>query len=373
MGKVLLLTLRIFSDTGGIERVGRVAGKVLHELCMENGGKLSICSMYDEPGEIDERYFPSEIFTGFGIAKMKFIASCVKKGIKSDIVILSHINLLVVGYIIKLFSPKTKLMLMAHGIEVWEPFSFARRKMLVKCDNILCVSQYTKDRMMQLNLFNAEKLTVLNNCLDPFLQELPTLEKDTALLSRYHLSKNDEVLMTLTRLVTKEKYKGYDQVIQSIPQLLKKHPDLKYLLVGNYDQNEKQRLDEIIQQLQLEDRVIFTGFVPDEELAAHFSLADIYIMPSEKEGFGIVFIEAVFYGKPVIAGNKDGSTDALLHGKLGTLIDPHSNVQLEEAVHNIFENEEAFIPDRRLLMEHFSFEVYKEGWKKIVFPGTLPQ
>jgi glycosyltransferase involved in cell wall biosynthesis len=370
MSKVLILTLRIFSDTGGIERVSRVAGKALHELCMENGSKLSICSMYDEQSEVDERYFPSETFTGFGIAKMKFIVSCVKRGIKSDIIILSHINLLVVGYLIKIISPKTKLMLMAHGIEMWEPFSFSRRKMLVKCDNLLCVSQYTKDRLLHLNLFNVEKLTVLNNCLDPFLQELPTMEKNAALLSRYNLSKNDKVLMTLTRLVTKEKYKGYDQVIQSIPALSKKYPNLKYLLVGNYDQNEKHRLDEMIQQLQLENEIIFTGFVPDEELAPHFSLADIYIMPSEKEGFGIVFIEAIFYGKPVIAGNKDGSTDALLNGKLGTLIDPHSNVQLEEAVNNIFENKKAFIPDRRLLMEHFSFEVYKKGWKEIVFSGN---
>ena len=80
----------------------------------------------------------------------------------------------------------------------------------------------------------------------------------------------------------------------------------------------------MIKKRGLQQQVIFTGFVPDEELADHFNLADIYIMPSEKEGFGIVFIEAMFYHKPVIAGNKDGSVDALLNGSLGLLVNPES-------------------------------------------------
>ena len=366
MGKVLLLTLRVFSGTGGIEKVSKLAGKAIHELCMENGGELSVCSMYDEPGDIDEKYFPSAIFFGFGIDKIKFTRSCVRKGIKSDVVILSHINLLLVGYLIKLFSPNTKLMLIAHGIEVWEPLSFVRKKMLAKCDRIICVSRYTEETVMHVNSFNNEKFTVLNNCLDPFLEKLTTTEKDAGLLARYGMTQNEKVLMTLTRLAAKEKYKGYDQVIQSLPALLKRNPNLKYLVVGNYDEAEKSRLDEMITGLDLTDKVIFTGFVPDEELAAHFSLADIYIMPSEKEGFGIVFIEAMYYGKPVIAGNKDGSTDALLGGKLGTLIDPNNKEELENAVNHILADEKSFIPDRELLMENFSFEAYKRGWRELV-------
>ena len=74
--------------------------------------------------------------------------------------------------------------------------------------------------------------------------------------------------------------------------------------------------------MNLSESVIFTGYVKDEEVAAHFSIADIYIMPSTKEGFGIIFIEAMFYGKPVIAGNKDGSADALQNGTLGILVNP---------------------------------------------------
>ena len=106
--------------------------------------------------------------------------------------------------------------------------------------------------------------------------------------------------------------------------------------------------------------------MPDEELAAHFSLADVYIMPSEKEGFGIVFIEAMYYNKPVIAGNKDGSTDALLNGKLGLLVNPESLEEVSAAIMKMMEHKEQYLPDRKLLMENFSYPVYKEKWREVL-------
>ena len=65
-------------------------------------------------------------------------------------------------------------------------------------------------------------------------------------------------------------------------------------------------------------------------------------MPSEKEGFGIVFIEAMFYGKPVIAGNKDGSVDALCNGELGLLVDPGSVTEIATAIKKMLVNPAAF-------------------------------
>ena len=75
--------------------------------------------------------------------------------------------------------------------------------------------------------------------------------------------------------------------------------------------------------LQLERHVIFCGKVPDAELADHYRLASVFALPSEKEGFGIVFLEALGCGLPVLAGNRDGSCDPLEDGRLGLLVDPH--------------------------------------------------
>jgi asparagine synthase (glutamine-hydrolysing) len=366
VNKVLFLTLRTFSITGGIEKVSKVAGKALDELCTEAGNELEVCSMYDEQKDIDEKYIGDQKFTGFGINRLNFMLQCVLKGTKNSTVILSHANLLPVGYLIKLFSPKTRLVLIAHGIEAWQPFSGIKKRMLFKCDQILSVSKYTKDVLVELNGYPAQKIQVLNNCLDPFL-EVPVVKgKDAHLLERYHLQKDDTVLMTLTRLATKERYKGYDVVIKSLQNLRETNPHLKYLIVGKYDSKEKSRLDKLIAKAGLEEHVIFAGFVPDEELADHFNLADIYIMPSEKEGFGIVFIEAMYYNKPVIAGNKDGSVDALLNGRLGLLVNPESLEEVSSAISRIMDHKEQYLPDRELLMENFSFPVYKEKWREVL-------
>jgi asparagine synthase (glutamine-hydrolysing) len=364
--KILFLTLRIFSSIGGIEKVSKVAGKALYDLGRQSGDEVRICSMYDEQDDVDDKYFPAEAFTGFGINKLRFMTACVRRGVKNDIVILSHANLLLVGFFIKLLSPKTKLVLIAHGIEVWEPFTGIRKRMLLKCDKILAVSQFTKDVLIQLNKVSQKKLQVLNNCLDPFLEEPVDKEKDAGLLAKYHISGADRVLMTLTRLAAKERYKGYDLVIESLCKLKEAYPGLKYLIVGKYDDREKVRLDKMIQKHQLENQVIFAGFVPDEALAEHFNLADIYIMPSEKEGFGIVFIEAMYYNKPVIAGNKDGSVDALLNGRLGLLVNPVSEEEITSAITKMILDKKHYLPDPRLLMEHFSYPVYKNKWKEIL-------
>jgi glycosyltransferase involved in cell wall biosynthesis len=74
----------------------------------------------------------------------------------------------------------------------------------------------------------------------------------------------------------------------------------------------------------------------------------------------------MYYNKPVIAGNKDGSADALLNGKLGLLVNPSSKEEVAEAIENIIDNRGQYLPDHTLLMEHFSFETYKEKWRKVL-------
>lgn len=358
--KVLFLTLRVFSATGGIEKVCKVVSLALSELCPAiHCRQIQVYSMYDEDSDADKKYIDPSLFKGYNQNKLHFSWAAIWGGIKSDVVILSHINLLSIGYIIKLISPKTKIILYAHGIEVWGPLSGLRKKMLHKCDTIIAVSHFTKEKMItQYGLAN-EKISVINNCIDPYLPALNSKQKDTVLQERYHLSSSNIVLLTLTRLSSKELYKGYDHVLISLKHLKDKFPNIKYLVVGKYDDIEKDRLDEIIREHSLQQYVIFTGYIPDEELAKHYCLADIYVMPSKKEGFGIVFVEAMHYGLPVIAGNKDGSTDALCNGKLGILVDPDKQEEIDSAIEKIILNSKQYLPDHNLLNDAFSFESYK--------------
>jgi glycosyltransferase involved in cell wall biosynthesis len=344
----------MFSSTGGIEKMARIIGKALNESIKD----LTIFSSHDEENP-DNIYFPQGIFYPFKGNKARFMIEGIRKGRKSDLVLLSHINLLPVGYFIRLLSPKTRIVLLAHGIEIWGPLSRIKKMMLAKCSLIISVSRYTDTRIKE-QLGAGIRTTVLNNCLDPYLKHDPVENKPAELLNRYNLSDKNFVLLTLTRLSSEEKYKGYDKVLESLQKLLPEFPGLRYLIIGKYDLEEKKRMDDLIDKMGLRHAVILTGFIPDEELALHYSLADLYIMPSMGEGFGLVFIEAMFFGLPVIAGNCDGSVDALLDGRLGTLVNPQNEKEITSAIEKIIHNKESYLPDQGLLMKNFSYEIYKE-------------
>lgn len=355
---VLFLTLKVFSSTGGIEKVCRIAGKAMYETCTHFNKRLKIYSMHDSQlSAADNLYFPTEIFTGFDVNKISFMRHAIEQGSKSKVVVLSHINLLLAGWLIKKMHPSVKIVLFAHGIEVWDPVSSFKRKMLASCDEIVSVSEFTCRKMINVHGMEPSHCTVLNNCLDPFLPLLKNVVIDPALKEKYGFAASDKILFTLSRLAAKERYKGYDKVMEAMVEL--HSPNVRYLIAGSYDAEEKKFIDDTISKCKLEGRVVLAGFIPDEEVAAHFAMSDCYVMPSIKEGFGIVFIEAMYYGLPVIAGNADGSVDALQNGRLGLLVNPGNVDEIRNAIQQVLDNKEKFLPNQQLLAEHFSYDSYK--------------
>lgn len=353
----LFLTLRTFSATGGIEKVCRVFTHALAQL-KSKGISASIFSMYDRPADIQEKYTTETHFRGFSGNQFSFIFKSVTKGLASDQIVLSHINLLLVGWLIKKLAPRKKLLLFAHGIEVWQILSPMRRHMLKSCDMLIAVSSYTRDQLIRVHNVHPEKIQVLNNCIDPFLPPPLERRKLPSLMRSLGLREDDFVLMTLTRLSSSELYKGYDQVLKVVAEMPSQHPQIKYIVVGKSDTAERERLGRLVNELGISSQVIFTGFVPDEELADYFSIADLFIMPSKKEGFGIVFLEAMYYGLPVIAGNADGSVDALCKGELGLVVNPDDIDEIIQAVEKVISDRVRFLPDRSVLINKFSFKSY---------------
>ena len=364
---ILFLTLKVFSATGGIEKVCRVAGKAMYEFGLENNTPVNVFSMHGPVNAAKGNiYFPAEIFKGYHSAKFRFVADAVSTGRKSNTVVLSHINLLLVGWLIKKVNPSAKLILIAHGIEVWQPLNARQKMMLKSCDEIISVSNFTAEKITAIHGVPAEKSLVLNNCIDPYLGKPESTAKDISLLKRYGFAADDIILLTLTRLSEKDRYKGYDHVLTSMATLIKENSKIKYLLAGSYDPEEKKYIDGLIETLGIGENVVLSGFIKDEELPAHFLLSDIYVMPSVKEGFGIVFVEAMYYGIPAIAGNEDGSADALLNGKLGLLLDEVTPGAITAAIRKMIAHRQQYIPDHKLLMEHFSYETYKRKLEEIL-------
>lgn len=328
----LFLSLKTFSHTGGIEKVNRILMKAGTDIQSDHLIRFNALSLYDS--EPDEKYINKRRFKGHQGHLRQFIYAAVKKGIKSDVVMLSHINLSLVGVLIKIFSPQTKVILQAHGIEVWKSLSFIKKKLLNKVDIILPVSDFTKQKLTELHGVNNKKCIVLNNSLDPFFETAPQTKHINYLKKYYDIKEGQKIILTLTRMSSSEKYKGYDQIINALPEIKAHFPTVRYLLAGKYDSNEIKRVRRLVKKNDCKDQITFLGFVPDEYLSALFSLADVFVMPSKKEGFGIVFIEAMACGIPVIGGNADGTVDALKNGLLGSLIDPDNAEELKSSIIN---------------------------------------
>src|SRR5207247_1514684 len=112
--------------------------------------------------------------------------------------------------------------------------------------------------------------------------------------------------------------------------VLLQHPETIYLIVGDGD--DRQRLEALASEFAVQDKVRFAGPVADEELADYYRLADVLVMPSTGEGFGIVFLEAMACAINVIGGNQDGSIDPLVDGAVGSAIDPEDSDELVSAI-----------------------------------------
>ena len=136
--------------------------------------------------------------------------------------------------------------------------------------------------------------------------------------------------MTVSRLAASERYKGHDRVITALPSLVAERPNITYLIVGEGD--DRTRLERLATQVGVSENVCFVGPVLHSELPDYYRLADVFVMPSTGEGFGIVFLEAMASGVPVIAGNSDGSRDPLCDGSFGTLIDSGNTYELQAAI-----------------------------------------
>ncbi|MCZ4244692.1 glycosyltransferase family 4 protein [Pedobacter punctiformis] len=370
--KILFLTLNTFSLTGGIEKVNRTFSKVLDDL--QKTGEVEACtsmSMYDD--QPDVRYISANNFKGFNGKRSRFGISALLKGITTDMIILSHINLLIFGKMIKTIHPKKRIILFAHGIEVWSGLPGWKIKFLKQHCEIWAVSNFTSQKLLDYQI-PERNIKILNNCLDPYFTPSLSLEKPKNLLAKYNLQSSQPVLFTLSRISSKEQYKGYDQVINALSQVLQKYPDLIYILAGKADDDEKNRIESLIKQHRLEHNVMLTGYLADEEIPEHFNLADIFVMPSKGEGFGISFIEAATSGCAIIGGNKDGSTDALLNGELGTLVDPDHLPELENAIFDLLEKPKpANYSELQQLkcLNNFGYEKYKENVSNLLFNRHL--
>ncbi|MBT4723171.1 glycosyltransferase family 4 protein [Candidatus Falkowbacteria bacterium] len=158
-------------------------------------------------------------------------------------------------------------------------------------------------------------------------------ENDKELLNKYSIKESDKVIMFVGGLGQNHYFKGVDDLIKSFEYL--KDDNLKLLIVG--DGNLRDRYKALAKELKIENRVIFAGYVDDEQLSNHYNLADILVLPSteKNEAFGIVLIEAMAHGKPVIASDLPGVRQVVAKGNNGFLVKQNSPEDIAKKIQDL--------------------------------------
>ena len=197
-----------------------------------------------------------------------------------------------------------------QGLEQQIPLAAKRLASLVQAHQLIAVSSHTAELVKALPGLNQAPLVCLPNTFrsDHFKLQLPRAR------SPLH------TLLTVCRLDASEGYKGVDRLLHALPQVINAIGPVRYLVAGRGD--DLPRLQNLAESLGLQDVFQPLGFVATADLPRLYDSADAFVMPSTGEGFGIVFLEAMACGTPVLAGNRDGSVDALDSGRLGLLVDP---------------------------------------------------
>ncbi len=375
--RILVLTTDAFHGHGGIARFCR---DLLTALCAYPAcAEVVALPRFADLASGDEQLPPKLRYVTSGLGgKLQYAAAVFREAMRRgrfDLVVCAHVNLLPFAFIAKRLHG-APLALIIYGIDAWQPTNHGLANRLIgSVDAIVSISELTRERLFAWAPATAAESFILPCTVD--LQRFTPGPKPALLLDRYGL-RGKRVLMTLGRMAAEEQAKGFDQVLEVLGDLSSEIPELAYLVMG--DGSDRPRLQKKARALGVADRVVFTGRIDEAEKVDHYRLADAYVMPSISEGLGIVFLEAMACGVPVVGSKVDGGREALRGGKLGILVDPDDRAELRQAILVALERPRGVVPDG---IEYFAYTTFERRCHALVDtivgrnsaganPGTVP-
>ncbi len=230
-----------------------------------------------------------------------------------------------------------------HGNDVLEPqrsFFYTRlmRNVFRSAKGILPNSGFTANSVSDLDI-PRNIITVIGCGIIP--QDLKNACCGKSIREQFAIG-SKPLLVTVGRLVNR---KGQDMVILALPKILQSFPETIYMIVG--EGKEQERLERLAAETGVKKNVIFTGFINDDEMYTCMAECDLFVMASrdlpeegEVEGFGIVFLEAGCFRKPVIAGRAGGMVDPVVDGETGYLVDPTNPEDIAQKIVTLLDNKE---------------------------------
>jgi phosphatidylinositol alpha-1,6-mannosyltransferase len=246
-----------------------------------------------------------------------------------------------------------------HDVEAWDPMPAVRSAALAGAALRIANSRFTAERVMSAHPDVGEVMPCP-------LALLPAVEPYDAGASQARFGSH--AVIVVGRMNASERYKGHDQLLQAWPAVLKRVPDAQLIVVGDGD--DVPRLKAEAGALGIETGVSFPGFVSETELNALYRDAALFAMPSRREGFGLVYLEAMSRGLPCIGSVHDASGEVIEDGLTGVLVDQADIPSLAARIAELLEDpvsRQAFgEAGRRRVQAHFTYERFAERLKGLI-------
>ncbi len=302
-------------------------------------------------------------------SKLRYLYACLRTAFSEprfDLILCGHIHLLPFAKLLGMFYGCPVIPII-YGIEAWTPTPHPIVNFLCsRLKSFIAIRKLTARCLIEWAKLPHKNYYYLPNCIDRSKYGLHP--KNGPLIQRYGLA-GKIVIVTAGRLDTGlfDDRKGFDEIIEILPDLREKIPNLVYLIMG--DGKDKKRLIAKAETLGVQDIVIFTGYVSDAEKADHYRLGDIFAMPGSNPKFDrypyrFVFLEALACGVPVVGCKledpseiKDTETNLILQ------VAPENKNEIIEGVLAALSRSEKTIPPG---LEKFYFESFEKTLHDII-------
>lgn len=325
---------------GGIARVARMTARAL----IEEGAVTRMATL------LDSQSFDvaGQSSRSCGGSKLRFAVRCHAEALRADRAIYDAVGPARAQP--RLPGLRRPYGVWIHGVEVWDSLSAERERALKAADFVLVNSQFTLDRFQELH-FQLDNAHVCRLATEedvaPKLPDAPSGPPTALLIGRS--DKNNF-------------RKGHAEVITAWEYVVDSIPEAELLLVGGGDGLDMLR--ELVAASPASNRIRVMGFVPEEEMPNLWARSDAFVQPSWKEGFGLVYIEAMRHGLPVIASRQDAGQEVNVDGETGYNVDLVDKVALAERIVELLSDQERAIrmgdAGRARWEEHFRFSVFRE-------------
>lgn len=318
---------------GGVQEASRLTAAAIMASAQGHHWSVDFLSLNDAPGPHTLGVGGQTIiFHGFGRAKIRFVLAGLRAGRSTpsettSVIVATHPNLAVPAMLIRGNSPRFRTVVISHGIEVWKPLRGFRRRALARADVVLSPSSDTGQRLIDVQGIAKDKIRKLAWPISPAF--LCLADASTPLIAPAAFPAG-MVVLTVGRWAAAERYKGLDDLIRAIAQIRTEIPNLNLVAVGSGD--DLPRLRRVAADSGVGDCVHFLENLSREELAACYSRANVFALPSSGEGFGLVFLEAMAFSKPVVAAACAGTKDVVEDDVNGLLVPPGDQAKLARAL-----------------------------------------